>query len=107
MSVATLVCIMVTLMTLVYVFYLPGKLYLGPQKTRLGYLRERKEVVYENLRDLNFEYKAGKVPDVDYESMKTSLEDEAAGILAEIARLEEAAVALASRAAVPRKGARV
>jgi len=44
--------------------------------------------VYENLRDLNFEYRAGKVPDADYESMKSSLQDEAATLLAEIARLE-------------------
>jgi hypothetical protein len=33
------------------------------------YLRERKKTVYENLRDLNFEYAAGKVPDVDYASL--------------------------------------
>jgi hypothetical protein len=86
-----LICALVTASILLYVFYLPGKLPLGPEKTRLGYLRERKEAVYENLRDLNFEYKAGKFPDVDYQSMKLSLEQEAAGILAEIARLEEAA----------------
>ena len=83
--------------TLLYVFYLPGKLYLGPEKTRASYLRERKDAVYENLRDLNFEYKAGKIPDVDYQSMKASLQDEAATLLAEIARLEEKA------AAAPRK----
>ena len=72
----------------VYVFYLPGRLFLGPEKTRAGYLRERKDAVYENLRDLNFEYKAGKVPDADYASLKSSLQDEAATLLAEIARLE-------------------
>ncbi len=60
----------------------------GPEKTRAMYLRERKEVVYENLRDLNFEHKAGKIPEVDYASMKNSLEEEAAAILAEISRLE-------------------
>ena len=86
-----LICAMVTLCVLFYVFYLPGKLQLGPPKTRLTYLRERKDVVYENLRDLSFEYKAGKFPDSDYQAMKTSLEEEAAGILAEMARLEEAA----------------
>jgi len=107
MSVATLVCIMVTLLTLVYVFYLPGKLYLGPQKTRLAYLRERKEVVYDNLRDLNFEYKAGKLPEADYQSIKTSLEEEAAAVLAEIDRLEQAAIAAATSSAHPQKGARV
>jgi len=54
------------------------------------YLRERKEAVYDNLRDLNFEYKAGKVPDADYQSMHAALEEEAAALLAEIARLEQA-----------------
>jgi hypothetical protein len=81
-------CVALAVASLFYVFYLPGRLFLGPQKTRAGYLRERKDAVYENLRDLNFEYKAGKVPDADYQSMKSSLQDEAATILAEIARLE-------------------
>jgi hypothetical protein len=90
-------CILVTLASLLYVFYIPGKLYLGPEKTRASYLRERKDAVYENLRDLNFEYKAGKIPDIDYQSMKASLQDEAAALLAEIARLEAAA------ASAPRK----
>jgi hypothetical protein len=58
-------------------------------KSRLAYLEERKEVVYENLRDLNFDYKAGKYPAEDYESQRNSLEAEAAEILAEIAALEE------------------
>jgi hypothetical protein len=83
-----LICVAVTLLTLLYVFYLPGKLYLGPEKTRASYLRERKDAVYENLRDLNFEYNAGKLPEADYQSMKSSLQDEAAMLLAEISRLE-------------------
>lgn len=87
-----------TLATLFYVFYLPGKLYLGPEKTRASYLRERKEAVYENLRDLNFEYKAGKVPDADYQSLKSSLQDEAATLLAEIARLESKTTPVPKRA---------
>lgn len=86
-----------------YVFNLPDDLYAGPEKTRVIYLRERKEAIYENLRDLNFEFKAGKFPDSDYQTMKTSLEEEAAAVLAEIARLEEAA----ATAPLPRKGARV
>jgi hypothetical protein len=100
------ICGLVTLGALFYVFYVPGQIYTGPVKTRLVYLRERKEVVYENLRDLNFEYKAGKFPDSDYQEMKTSLEDEAAAILAEIARLEQAA-ADAPYTGRDRKGARV
>jgi hypothetical protein len=97
MSFEIAVCALGTIATLFYVFYLPGKLYLGPKKTRASYLRERKDAVYENLRDLNFEYKAGKVPDADYASLKNSLQDEAAALLAEIARLE------ANAAAAPRR----
>ena len=82
-------CLLLAAASLFYVFYLPGRLFLGPEKTRVGYLRERKDAVYENLRDLNFEYKAGKVPDEDYATLKSSLQDEAATILAEIARLED------------------
>jgi hypothetical protein len=88
-----LIFAMLTAASLFYVFYLPGKLYLGPEKTRASYLLERKDVVYENLRDLNFEYKAGKIPDADYQSLKSSLQDEAATLLAEIARLESKASA--------------
>lgn len=57
-------------------------------KTRAEYLRERKDAVYENLRDLNFEHKAGKLSDTDYDTLRNSLESEAASILAEIDRLE-------------------
>ena len=95
-----LVCGFVTLAVLVYVFYLPGVLRLGPTKTRVTYLRERRDVVYENLRDLNFEFKAGKLSEGDYNALKTGLEEEAAGILAEIARLEDSSLR-------PTKGARV
>jgi len=62
----------------------------GEVKTRLMYLRERKDVIYENLRDLNFEYRAGKLSEADYESLKSNMEEEAASVLAEIAALENA-----------------
>src|SRR5436305_2551012 len=81
-------CLLFTAASLYYVFLIPEKLFLGPEKTRASYLRERKDAVYENLRDLNFEYRAGKVPDADYQSLKSSLQDEAAALLAEITRLE-------------------
>ena len=83
-------CLAITAAALYYIFRIPEALTAGPEKTRVAFLRERKEAVYENLRDLNFEYNAGKVPDSDYQSTKNSLEEEAAGILAEIARLEAA-----------------
>ena len=82
-------CLMLAVACLFYVFYLPGTLFVGPVKTGAGYLHERKDAVYENMRDLNFEYHAGKVPDVDYVLLNSSLQEEAAAILAEIASLEE------------------
>ncbi len=81
-------CFAVSAAALFYIFSVPESLTHGSETTRSAYLRERKEVVYENLRDLNFEYKAGKVPEADYQSMKNSLEEEAASILAEISQLE-------------------
>jgi len=82
-------CVMLVVASLFYIFYIPGKLFLDPASNRAGYLHERKDAVYENLRDLNFENKAGKVPDLDYAFLKSSLEEEAATILAEIAHLEK------------------
>ena len=86
-----IMCLAVTAAALYYIFDLPELLVAGPEQTRAAFLRERKEAVYENLRDLNFEYKAGKVPDADYQSLRASLEEEAAAIMAEISRLEQTA----------------
>jgi hypothetical protein len=91
-------CALFLVAALFYIFYIPGSVYLGPEKTRASYLRERKDAVYENLRDLNFEYRAGKVPDVDYQNLKASLQDEAAALLAEIARLESRVTSAPRRA---------
>ena len=104
MTAVWLICAIVTAGVVVYVFYLPGKLYLGPKKTRLAYLRERKEVIYENLRDVNFEYKAGKFPEADYQTIKSSLEEEAAAVLAEISHLESEESAADLDALSPRAG---
>ena len=81
-------CAFLAAALLYYVFFMGGPVEHATGKTRLVYLRERKEVVYENLRDLNFEYKAGKFPESDYLQMRSTLEDEAAAVLAEIDQLE-------------------
>ena len=60
------------------------------EKTRLDYLLVRKEQLYENLRDLNFEYKAGKYPEVDFAVQRAQLENETAHLLAEIDHLQQA-----------------
>ena len=87
------ICAMMAIALFVYVFapVHASEVAHGANKTRLTYLRERKEVIYENLRDLNFEYKAGKFPEPDYLSMRDALEGEAATVLAEIEDLERRA----------------
>jgi hypothetical protein len=75
---------------LIYVFLPSRDTDAGDDKTRVAYLYERKDVVYENLRDLNFEFKAGKFTQADYDAMRVGMEAEAARILAEIEMLESA-----------------
>ncbi len=60
------------------------------EKTRLDYLLERKDQLYENLRDLNFEYRAGKYPEEDFVVQRAQLENETAQLLAEIELLQQA-----------------
>lgn len=57
-----------------------------PEKSHRDFLQERKDTIYENLRDLNFEFRAGKYPEEDYNAQRASLENEAAEVLAEIER---------------------
>jgi len=52
-----------------------------------AHLDERKAAIYENLRDLQFEYRLGKLSDEDYQHTKLDLQKELAGVLAEVDRL--------------------
>lgn len=74
----------------VYTFWPENSFANQRQKTRLDYLQERKDQLYENLRDLNFEYRAGKYPEEDFTAQRTMLETETAKILAEIDHLQQA-----------------
>jgi hypothetical protein len=67
-----------------YVFWPQQRTAPAVEKTRLDYLRERRDVIYENLRDLNFEFRAGKYPEDDYARQREALESEAAVVLAEM-----------------------
>jgi hypothetical protein len=48
------------------------------------HLEDRKAAIYENLRDLQFEYRVGKLSDQDYQQTKQDLQRELARVLAEI-----------------------
>ncbi len=47
------------------------------------HLEERKAQIYDNLRDLQFEYRLGKLSDEDYQKTKLGLQAELAKVLAE------------------------
>ena len=84
------VCLLFTLAIFVYVFFPDRNVAAQRIKTRLDFLQEQKAVLYDNLRDLNFEYRAGKYPEEDYVAQRAALEAEAARVLAEIERLQQA-----------------
>ncbi len=76
-----------------FIFYIqPDASDLAPHRTKLDQLLERRDTIYDNLRDLKFEYRAGKYSEGDYETMKTTIENEAALILAEIEQVTESQV---------------
>jgi hypothetical protein len=65
------------------------------------HLEERKAAIYENLRDLQFEYRVGKLSDVDYQQTKVGLQKELAGVLAELEGIKSGVVAAPVVAATP------
>ena len=67
------------------------------------HLEERKAVIYDNLRDLNFEYRLGKLSEADYYKTKLTLQNELASVLAGI----DAILKLAPAAAPPKPAAKL
>jgi hypothetical protein len=65
-----------------------------------AHLDERKAAIYENLRDLQFEYRVGKLSDEDYQSTKRDLQKELAAVLAEVDRVRNGLPVAAPPAAV-------
>src|SRR6185369_7225092 len=54
------------------------------------HLDDRKAAIYENLRDLQFEYRVGKLSDADYQQTKLGLQKELAGVMGEIEKVNAA-----------------
>ena len=65
---------------------------LAPHRSKLDQLMERRDTIYDNLRDLRFEYRAGKYSGSDFELMKNAMETEAALVLTEIDQVTDAGV---------------
>src|ERR1700722_9268889 len=78
-------CVVLTLAAVIFVFWIepdPGDS--APHRSQLDQLLERRDSIYDNLRDLKFENRAGKYAEQDYEQMRDSLENEGAQRLLEI-----------------------
>jgi hypothetical protein len=78
-------CVALTSATMIFIFLIqPDPSDSAPHRSYLDQLLERRDTIYENLRDLKFEYRTGKFAEQDYEQMRQTLEAEAALVLAEI-----------------------
>lgn len=86
-------CFALAAATVLFIFYIqPDPSDLAPHRSKLDQLMERRDAIYDNLRDLRFEYRAGKYSEADFEAMKNAMETEAALVLAEIDQVTEAGV---------------
>src|SRR5213593_4042135 len=100
----TAIACIVTAGVLLYILGVRPKDLPEPQPVSpFDHLDERKAAIYENLRDLQFEYRVGKLSDEDYQQTKLDLQKELAGVLAEIDRLKQT---LASQSTAPQKPAK-
>ncbi len=80
-----LACLALAAATLIFIFYIDADpADSAPHRSHLDQLMERRDTIYDNLRDLKFEYRAGKYSEGDFEAMKLALENEAAVVLAEM-----------------------
>jgi hypothetical protein len=86
-------CFALAASVFLFIFYIqPDASDLAPHRTKLDQLLERRDAIYDNLRDLKFEHRAGKYSEGDYELMMSSLENEAAVVLTEIEQVTESQV---------------
>lgn len=95
-----IVCAAVLMGLLAYLFFIrvdPSDL--APHRTRLDQLLEKRDTIYENLRDLKFEHRAGKFSERDFEDTRQALEHEAALVLAEIEALTGSVSSVTARRA--------
>lgn len=81
-----LACSLLTAAALIYTLYVrPEHLPQEPAtEPELDYLNEKKKVVYENLRDLNLEYRMEKLSDADYAQLKAHFQRELAAVMKEM-----------------------
>src|SRR5215472_14482372 len=100
-------CALLLIATLVFIFGVRREASdSAPHRSKLDQLLDRRDAIYENLRDLRFEYRAGKFSEADYEETKQSLEIEAARVLGEMDTLTGGAPTPATRQAASQRAPR-
>jgi hypothetical protein len=92
LSDSTLIIALTSLLAVVVLAFVlrvrPQDLPPAEKPSPFAHLDERKAAIYENLRDLQFEYRVGKLSDSDYQNTKTDLQKQLAAVLAEVDRLK-------------------
>jgi hypothetical protein len=79
------VAVLLALGTIVFTLFVRGQdVPETPPVSPTAHLEERKAQIYENLRDLQFEFRVGKLSEADYQKTKVDLQRELAKVLAEI-----------------------
>lgn len=99
MSLVIAVAVLITATLLYTLFVRPADIPAAEPVSPTRHLEERRAAIYENLRDLQFEYRVGKLSDADYQQTKLMLQKELAGVIGEIEQMLKSATA----AAVPAK----
>ncbi len=89
----TLTAVVVTVAVFLYTLSVRAKDLPAPEPiSPFKHLEERKAAIYDNLRDLQFEYRLGKLSEQDYQQTKQDLQRELAAVLAQIDRGGEASL---------------
>ena len=89
-----IVCALLTAATLFFIFrplMVGSTPFFGDlegSQTSLKRLLRKKETVYENIKDLDFEYKMGKLSDEDYQGLRKDYEQEAYAVMREIEQIK-------------------
>jgi hypothetical protein len=73
-------------------------------ETPMKPLEEAKVRIYESLRDLQFEYRVGKLSDADYQASKQALQQELARVLQQMDEVGGSPSAAKAAPAVKEKG---
>src|SRR5258708_13331560 len=75
-------CLALAIATLLFIFYIqPDASDLAPHRSKLDQLMERRDTIYDNLRDLRFEFPSRKYSKGDFHVTNTSLQNHSALVL--------------------------